>query len=388
MRIAQIAPLAESVPPKLYGGTERVVAWLVEELVELGHKVTLFASGDSRTKAELVPVCPRALRLGKPRPDPMAAQTALLEAVAQRADEFDVIHAQIDWLHLPIVHRTGVPFLTTLHGRLDLPGLSEMIRVFPSAPYVSISDNQRIPLAGAKWLGTVYHGMPKSLLKPSFHPGQYLVFLGRLTHEKGADVAIRIAQATGMPLRIAAKVPRDHRSYFKEHLEPLIDGKNIQLVGEVDDQRKQGFLDGAAALLFPINWPEPFGLVMIEAMACATPVIAFRAGSVPEVIDDGVTGYIVDSLEEAVRAVGLVGELNRREIRRTFENRFTARRMADAYVDIYHQLAYGFDSATKPIMSDAVPGETFVNGKSAVGHLRPNVMSPVKSGRDKKSAAT
>jgi glycosyltransferase involved in cell wall biosynthesis len=388
MRLAQISPLAESVPPKLYGGTERVVAWLVDELVDLGHQVTLFASGDSQTKAELVPVCPRALRLGKPRPDPVAAQTALLEAVAQRADQFDVIHAHIDWLHLPIVHRIGVPFLTTLHGRLDLPGLSEMIRLFPSAPYVSISDNQRLPLAAARWLGTVYHGMPKSLLKPSFRPGQYLAFLGRLTHEKGAHVAIRIAQATGMPLRIAAKVPRDHRSYFKEHLEPLIDGKQIQLVGEVDDQRKQGFLDGAAALLFPINWPEPFGLVMIEAMACGTPVIAFRAGSVPEVIDDGVTGFIVDSEEEAVRAVGLVGKLKRREIRRTFERRFTARRMADDYVDIYHQLTDGSVLAAKPIISDDVPAETFVNGKSAVDHprtfVRSNVMLPIKSGRDKK----
>jgi glycosyltransferase involved in cell wall biosynthesis len=388
MRLAQISPLAESVPPKLYGGTERVVAWLVDELVDLGHQVTLFASGDSQTKAELVPVCPRALRLGKPRPDPVAAQTALLEAVAQRADQFDVIHAHIDWLHLPIVHRIGVPFLTTLHGRLDLPGLSEMIRLFPSAPYVSISDNQRLPLAAARWLGTVYHGMPKSLLKPSFRPGQYLAFLGRLTHEKGAHVAIRIAQATGMPLRIAAKVPRDHRSYFKEHLEPLIDGKQIQLVGEVDDQRKQGFLDGAAALLFPINWPEPFGLVMIEAMACGTPVIAFRAGSVPEVIDDGVTGFIVDSEEEAVRAVGLVGKLKRREIRRTFERRFTARRMADDYVDIYHQLTDGSVLAAKPIISDDVPADTFVNGKSAVDHprtfVRSNVMLPIKSGRDKK----
>jgi glycosyltransferase involved in cell wall biosynthesis len=354
MRIAQIAPLAESVPPKLYGGTERVVAWLVDELVDLGHKVTLFASGDSNTKAELVPVCPRALRLGKPRPDPVAAQAALLEAVAQRADEFDVIHAHIDWLHLPIVHRAGVPFLTTLHGRLDLAGLSDMIRIFPGAPYVSISDNQRLPLAGAKWLGTVHHGMPKTLLKPSFRPGQYLAFLGRLTHEKGAHVAIRIAQATGMPLRIAAKVPRDHRSYFKEHLEPLIDGTNVQLVGEVDDQRKQGFLDGAAALLFPINWPEPFGLVMIEAMACGTPVIAFRAGSVPEVIDDGVTGFIVDSEKEAVRAVGLVGKLNRREIRRTFERRFTARRMADDYADLYHELTDGSVSALKPIVPDAI----------------------------------
>jgi glycosyltransferase involved in cell wall biosynthesis len=313
-----------------------------------------FAGGDSQTKAELVPVCPRALRLGKPRPDPVAAQAALLEAVAQRADEFDVIHAHIDWLHLPIVQRAGIPFLTTLHGRLDLPGLSDMIRIFPTAPYVSISDNQRIPLAGAKWLGTVYHGMPKRLLKPSFRPGQYLAFLGRLTHEKGAHIAIRIAQATGMPLRIAAKVPRDHRSYFKEHLEPLIDGKNIQLVGEVDDRRKQGFLDGAAALLFPINWPEPFGLVMIEAMACGTPVIAFRAGSVPEVIDDGVTGFIVDSEEEAVRAAGRVGKLNRREIRRIFEQRFTARRMADDYVDIYRQLTDGSVLALKPLAPDAI----------------------------------
>ena len=339
MRIAQIAPLAESVPPKLYGGTERVVAWLTDELVELGHEVTLFASGDSQTKAKLVPVCPRALRLGKPRTDPTAAQSALIEAVARRADEFDVIHSHIDWLHLPILTRTAVPFLTTLHGQLDLPGLSEMIKLFPTAPYVSISDNQRIPLAGANWLSTVYHGMPEKLLVPSFRPGHYLAFLGRLTHEKGAHVAIRIAQTTGIPLRIAAKVPRDQRSYFKEHLEPLVDGKNIQLVGEVDDRRKQGFLENAAALLFPIDWPEPFGLVMIEAMACGTPVIAFRAGSVPEVIEDGVTGFIVKSEEEAVRAVSLVGKLKRRKICQIFQQRFTARRMANDYVDIYRQLA-------------------------------------------------
>jgi|RhiMetStandDraft_8_1073273.scaffolds.fasta_scaffold02227_2 glycosyltransferase involved in cell wall biosynthesis len=380
MRIAQIAPLAESVPPKLYGGTERVVAWLVDELVDLGHQVTLFASGDSQTKAELVPVCPRALRLGKPRPDPVAAQAALLEAVAQRADEFDVIHAHIDWLHLPIVQRAGIPFLTTLHGRLDLPGLSDMIRIFPTAPYVSISDNQRIPLAGAKWLGTVYHGMPKRLLKPSFRPGQYLAFLGRLTHEKGAHIAIRIAQATGMPLRIAAKVPRDHRSYFKEHLEPLIDGKNIQLVGEVDDRRKQGFLDGAAALLFPINWPEPFGLVMIEAMACGTPIIAFRAGSVPEVIDDGVTGFIVDSEEEAVRAVGRVGKLNRREIRRIFEQRFTARRMADDYVDIYRQLTDGSVLALKPIAPDAIRVKAPMDENSSLDQTLSLIPAPGQTG--------
>jgi glycosyltransferase involved in cell wall biosynthesis len=351
MRIAQIAPLAESVPPKLYGGTERVVAWLVDELVELGHDVTLFASGDSHTKAKLVPVCPRALRLARPRPDPTAAQAALLEAMAREAEEFDVIHSHIDWLHLPLLQRAGVPFLTTMHGRLDLPGLSKMIELFPAAPYVSISDNQCSPLSEANWLGTVYHGMPKTLLSPSYTAGHYLAFLGRLTHEKGAHVAIRIAQATGMPLCIAAKVPRDHRGYFKEHLEPLIDGKSIQLVGEVDDRRKQSFLGKATALLFPIDWPEPFGLVMIEAMACGTPVIAFRAGSVPEVIEDGVTGFIVDSEDEAIRAVSLVGKLNRREIRRTFERRFTARRMAEDYVDLYRQLTTSSVSAKKPVAS-------------------------------------
>ena len=350
MRIAQIAPLAESVPPKLYGGTERVVAWLVDELVELGHEVTLFASDDSHTRAKLVPVCQRALRLARPHPDPIAAQAALLETVARGAEQFDVIHAHIDWLHLPILQRAGVPFLTTLHGRLDLHGLSKMIELFPTAPYVSISDNQRCPLPEAKWLGTVYHGMPKTLLRPAFSAGHYLAFLGRLTHEKGAHIAIRIAQAAGMPLHIAAKVPRDHRSYFKEHLEPLIDGKNIQLVGEVDDRRKQSFLEKATALLFPIDWPEPFGLVMIEAMACGTPVIAFRAGSVPEVIEDGVTGFIVGSEEEAVRAVSLVGKLNRRQIRRTFERRFTARRMADDYLDLYRQLVSSSISTKKPVV--------------------------------------
>jgi glycosyltransferase involved in cell wall biosynthesis len=338
MRIAQIAPLAESVPPKLYGGTERVVAWLVEALIDLGHEVTLFASGDSQTRAKLVPICPRALRLGRPRVEPVAAQAALLEAVARRAGEFDVIHSHVDWLHLPILHRAGVPFLTTLHGRLDLPGLSEVIDLFPSAQYVSISENQRLPLPGANWLGTVYHGMPKNLLRASFSPGQYLAFLGRLTREKGAHIAIRIAETAGMPLRIAAKIPRDHRRYFTEQLEPHIDGHHVQLVGEVDDRNKQSFLDGAAALLFPIDWPEPFGLVMIEAMACGTPVIAFRAGSVPEIVEDGVTGFIVETEEEAVRAVKLVASLNRRKIRRTFERRFAARRMADDYAYLYRQL--------------------------------------------------
>ena len=341
MRIAQIAPLAESVPPKLYGGTERVVAWLVDELIELGHDVTLFASGDSRTRATLVPVYPRALRLGRPRPDPVAAQAVLLECVAERAAEFDVIHSHIDWLHLPLLTRLGVPFVTTSHGRLDLPGLDLTIRRFPDSPFISISDNQRAPLAAANWLGTVHHGMPPELLQPSFGPGTYLAFLGRLTAEKGPEAAIRIAHAVEMPLRIAAKVPRGERRFFKEKIEPQIDGNRVQLIGEVNDETKGDFLAGAAALLFPIDWPEPFGLVMIEAMACGTPVIAFRRGSVPEVIEDGVSGFVVDSEEEAVAAIKRLAGLDRSVVRMAFERRFTARRMAEDYVRQYGNLLGG-----------------------------------------------
>src|SRR5438105_6422821 len=260
MRIAQVAPLVESVPPKLYGGTERVVAWLVDELVSLGHEVTLFASGDSKTSAQLHAVWPRALRLGRPPTDPMVAQAALLEAVARHATDFDVIHMHIDWLHLPLPSRLGVPFLTTCHGRMDLPGFSDVVRRFPDAPFVSISDNQRLSLSEAHWLGTVYHGLPADLFRPSFEPGSYLAFLGRLTAEKGPEAAIRIARAANMPLRIAAKVPRGERGYFKERLEPQVDGDQVQLTREVNDEAK-----------------EPFGLVMIEAMACGTPVIAFRS---------------------------------------------------------------------------------------------------------------
>jgi glycosyltransferase involved in cell wall biosynthesis len=337
MRIAQVAPLAESVPPKLYGGTERVVAWLVEELVELGHEVTLFASGDSVTRANLVSVCPRALRLGRPRSDPIAAQAALLEAVAQHAADFDVIHTHIDWLHLPLLSRLGIPFITTPHGRLDLPGLPEVICRFPGAPFVSISDNQRAPLGGANWLGTVYHGLPVNSFRPSYQRGSYLAFLGRLTSEKGPEVAIRIAQAAGIPLHIAAKVPRAERGYFKNKLEPQIDGDQVKLIGEVDDESKEKFLAGAAALLFPIDWPEPFGLVMIEAMACGTPVIAFRSGSVPEVVDDGLTGFVVDGEAEAVQAIGRLNELDRRNVRAHFEQRFTAKRMAIEYLRHYER---------------------------------------------------
>src|SRR5262245_60610611 len=341
MRIAQVAPLAESVPPKLYGGTERVVAWLIEELVELGHDVTLIASGDSRTPARLIPAWPRALRLGRPRTDPMAAQAALLETMAHRAREVDVIHCHVDWLPLPLLTRLGVPFLTTTHGRLDLPLFPEVVRQFPQAPFVSISDNQRLPLPDARWLGTVYHGLPADSLAPSFEPGSYLAFLGRLTREKGPEPAMRIARSAGLPLRIAAKIPSGERGYFKQELEPQIDGREVQLCGEITDKPKEAFLAGAAALLFPIDWPEPFGLVMIEAMACGTPVIAFRAGSVPEVIDEGVTGFVVDDEAQAVKAVGRLGELDRRQVRARFEERFTARRMAEDYVRHYQALCAG-----------------------------------------------
>lgn len=338
MRVAQIAPLAESVPPKLYGGTERVVAWLVDELVELGHDVTLFASGDSRTRGELHAVWPRTLRLGRPRVDPNTACTLLIEAVSRRVREFDVIHAHIDWLHRPALTRSGIPFLTTLHGRLDLPGTGEVVRQFREACFVSISDTQRAPLKDANWRGTVHHGLPADLFRPSYAPGSYLAFLGRLTPDKGPEDAIRIARAAGMPLRIAAKVPRGETVYFRKHIEPEIDGAQVELVGEVDERGKQPFLSGAAALLFPINWPEPFGLVMIEAMACGTPVIAYRAGSVPEIVDEGLTGFIVENESVAVRAVKELARIDRRKVRARFEERFTSDRMARTYETHYRWL--------------------------------------------------
>jgi glycosyltransferase involved in cell wall biosynthesis len=338
MRIAQVAPLAESVPPKLYGGTERVISWLTEELVAQGHDVTLFASGDSRTKANLIPGWPRAIRLSRPRPDPIAALAVLLDRVANYAKNFDLIHCHTDWLHMPLFGRLGVPFVTTPHGRLDMPGYSTAICQFPEAPLISISNNQRLALPGANWLGTVYHGLPTSLLRPSWVPGEYLAFLGRMSPEKGPETAIRIARATRMPLRMAAKVPRDYTRYFKQRIEPLIDGTQVRMIGEVNDDSKQSFLAGAAALLFPIDWPEPFGLVMIEAMACGTPVIAFRSGSVPEVIDDGLTGFVVDSEAEAVDAIRRLGEIDRRTVRAAFEQRFTSMRMAEDYLRYYEML--------------------------------------------------
>jgi glycosyltransferase involved in cell wall biosynthesis len=339
MRIAQVAPLAESVPPKLYGGTERVISWLTEELVSLGHKVTLFASGDSRTGADLVPIWPQGLRLGRPKTDPAIPQAALLEAIAERAAEFDVIHCHTDWVQLPLLTRLRVPFVTTTHNRLDLPGLSRLVSQFPDAPFISISDNQRGPLPEARWLGTVYHGLPIDAFRPSYARGSYLAFLGRITAEKGPEAAIRIAQAVRMPLRIAAKIPRAEHGYFNEKIKPMIDGDGVELIGEVNEQTKQDFLAGAAALLFPIDWPEPFGLVMIEAMACGTPVIAFPAGSVPEVIQDGITGFIVEDEAQAIQAVGKIRDLDRHGVRAQFEQRFTAKRMAEDYIRHYRSLS-------------------------------------------------
>jgi glycosyltransferase involved in cell wall biosynthesis len=372
MRIAQLAPLAESVPPKLYGGTERVVAWLVDELVELGHEVTLFASGDSNTRGNLHPVWPHALRLGRKTTDPNAAFALLLEAISKRARDFDLIHAHIDWLHLPLLGQLGVPFLTTMHNRLDLPGLPDVVGKFPEASFVSISDNQRLPLPEANWSATIQHGLPTNLFRPVYEPGSYLAFLGRLTVEKGPEDAIRIARAAGKPLRIAAKIPRAERSYFKKRLEPHIDGVHVELVGEVDEVKKQPFLAHAAALLFPIDWPEPFGLVMIEAMACGTPVIAYRSGSVPEVIEDGVTGFIVNNEEEAICAVRELSRLDRRKVRARFEARFSARRMAGQYESQYRQLCSAATAGRTGTRFDTRPSEV-ANGQAGVRTTLPQL---------------
>ena len=338
MRIAQVSPLYESVPPTLYGGTERVVAYLTEELVRQGHDVTLFASGDSETAAELVPCVPRALRLDPTVVDGLAHHVLQLERVAQRAREFDVIHYHVDYLHFPLSRRLHLPALTTLHGRLDLPDLQGIFAEFDEQPLVSISLSQRTPLPHARWVATVYHGLPESLYRFSPRHEGYLAFLGRISPEKGLDHAIEIARRAGMPLRIAAKVDRADREYFEQHIEPLLDVPGIELVGEIGEDGKGEFLGGAAALLFPVQWPEPFGLTMIEAMACGTPVIAYRRGSVPEVMIDGETGWIVDTLEEAVSAIELIEGHDRARCRLVFEERYTARRMARDYVDVYEGL--------------------------------------------------
>ena len=341
MRIAQIAPLAEAVPPKLYGGTERVVFWLTEELVQMGHEVTLFASGDSVTSARLEPCSQKALRLDRNSPDPMLAYGAMLTRVAEQAGQFDILHAHLDWIHIPLLRCLGVPFVTTLHGRLDHPALAVLSRsCFPDARFVSISNAQRIPLPDANWAGTVYHGLPENLLAPNYEPAGYLAFLGRITPDKGPETAIHLARAAGMPLKIAAKIVRAERHYFTQRIKPLLDGTDVEFVGEIDEAHKAEFLGNAAALLFPMDWPEPFGLVMIEAMACGTPVVAFRCGSVPEVIDDGITGYAVGP-DDGLNAISYAVRMDRKLVRQRFEERFTARRMAQDYVGIYARVVEG-----------------------------------------------
>jgi glycosyltransferase involved in cell wall biosynthesis len=341
MKIAQVAPLYESVPPKLYGGTERVVSYLTEELVRHGHQVTLFASGDSVTQARLVEACSRSLRLDQKCVDQLAHHIVLLEQVFRQAKAFDLIHFHIDYLHFPLSIRQHIPTVTTLHGRLDLPDLVPVYEMFPSMPVVSISNAQRAPLPWVNWLGTVYHGLPEDLYTFRQTPGTYLAFLGRIAPEKGVEQAIAIAQQAGMPLKIAAKVDRADREYFREVVRPLLKHALVEYVGEVGGANKDAFLGEAYALLFPIDWPEPFGLVMIEAMACGTPVIAYPRGSVPEVLEDGVTGWIVEGIAEAVRAVGRVPALSRPRCREVFEARFSASRMAQDYLRIYKTLLGG-----------------------------------------------
>jgi glycosyltransferase involved in cell wall biosynthesis len=354
MKIAQVAPLYESVPPKLYGGTERIVAYLTDALVELGHDVTLFASGDSRTSAKLVPVRDQALRL-----DPallksdFASHLAMLGMVSEMADEFDILHFHIDLLHFPFFADIADRTITTLHGRLDMKDLDGAYERWNRFPLISISDSHRHPLPNANWLGTVYHGLPVALHRPPARPrNDYFAFLGRISPEKGPERAIKIATETGIPLKIAAKIDHADKGYFSEVIEPLLANPLIEFIGEIGDAEKSEFLGNAKALLFPIDWPEPFGLVMVEAMAAGTPIIATPCGSVREIIDEGVTGLIVDSLDEAVAAVGKLADFDRRRIRQVFETRFSAHAMARRYLSLYRR---GAVETTKVISPPLAP---------------------------------
>ena len=340
MRIAQIAPLIESVPPRLYGGTERIVSYLAEELVRQGHEVTLYASGDSLTSAELVPCTEQALRLDPRVKDPLPYYMVMLDEVRRRAPDFDALHFHIDYLHFPLFRDLAALTLTTQHGRLDLPDLSVAYRVFSEFPLVSISDDQRRPCPDWNWQRTVHHGLPPDLC--AFSPqarGGYLAFLGRICPEKRPDHAIEIARRVGMPLKIAAKVDATDQAYFDRVVAPLLDDPLVEFVGEIGEDAKPAFLGGARALLFPVDWPEPFGLVMIEAMACGTPVVARPCGSVPEVVVHGRTGFLASSLVELAEAVKRLDEIDRAECRRHVERRFSVGRMAEDYERIYRQLA-------------------------------------------------
>lgn len=341
MKIAQIAPLYESVPPKLYGGTERIVHYLTEELVKRGNEVTLFASGDSITKGRLVANVDTSLRLNERCVDPLAHHIVQMEEVIERVNEFEVLHFHTDYLHFPFSSQISVPCITTLHGRLDLSDLQNVYKKFPFQKVVSISDYQRLPLPKANFIATVYHGLPQELHHAGKGDGGYLAFLGRISPEKGIDKAIEIAIASKTPLKIAAKVDKVDQQYFERRIQPLLDHPLIEFIGEINEVQKTSFLGKAKAVLFPINWAEPFGLVMIEAMACGTPVIAFKNGSVPEVIDEGKSGFIVNTVEEAIEAVAKVPKLSRSVVREVFEKRFTAWRMAEDYIRLYTSLISG-----------------------------------------------
>jgi glycosyltransferase involved in cell wall biosynthesis len=338
MRIAQVAPLYERVPPTYYGGTERVVSYLTEALVQMGHQVTLYASGDSVTAAELIACCRRSLRLDPSVMDQLVLHVAMLERVVTEADRFDIIHNHVDYLFYPFARRLRVPHVTTLHGRLDLPELVPLYRTFAEAPVVSISDAQRAPLPWLRWATTIHHGLPLDLHRFREAAGGYLAFIGRISPEKRVDRAIEIATRARLPFKIAAKVDDVDRRYFETTIVPLLDHPLVEFLGEIDEQEKDNFLGHAAALLFPINWPEPFGLAMIEALACGTPVVAYRHGSVPEVLEHGRTGFVVDSLEDALTAVEQLPRLRRRDCRDAFESRFSARRMAEDYLTVYQRL--------------------------------------------------
>lgn len=338
MRIAQVSPLFESVPPRLYGGTERVVSFLTEELVRQGEEVTLFASGDSITSARLVSCSPNSLRLDHSCCDPIPHHLVMLERVFGMADEFDIIHFHIDYFHFSVSRRHRLGHVTTLHGRLDIPDLVPLYREYPEVPVISISDSQRTPLPWLNWQATVYHGLPPDLLPFNPRGGAYLAFLGRISPEKGLDTAIAIARRSGIKLKVAAKIDKADRDYYESRIKPVIDGQLVEYIGEICEADKKDFLGNALALIFPIDWEEPFGLVMIEAMSCGTPIIAFSRGSVPEVIRDGISGFMVHDIEGAVRALAKIGTLNRRLCRDYFEEKFTASRMATDYVAAYKRI--------------------------------------------------
>jgi len=366
VRIAQIAPLAESVPPKLYGGTERVVHYLTEELVRQGHDVTLFASGDSRTSARLVAAAPRALRLDPRVRDPLPHVMLQIEQVRQRARQFDILHFHLDFLHFPLVRELGAPAVTTLHGRIDIPDLRAVYGEFADMSLVSISRDQRRYLPGANWAGTVHHGTPLNAYACKERPdGDYLAFIGRICPEKRPDRAIAIAKLAGMRLRIAAKVDVADRAYFERCIRPSLASEHVEFIGEIGEAGKAEFLGNARALLFPVDWPEPFGLAMIEAMACGTPVIGWRCGSVPEVIDEGVTGFVVDSERAAARAVEGALSLDRRRVRRRFEERFSAERMARAYLDVYRSVTSRGIESCEAANDSGVPNKG-LNGTKAL----------------------